>query len=424
MKGPYHYLLTRKVVLLMTGVLLFLAPASADEAATKLSAHQVAVSASSKNLGTSARRTDSRAIVISQIRVSHVGQRVQVSVVSGGSLFCTPSRLSRLNRLVLDCPGAKSQVEPSSIGINLGPVHAVYVHQLKADLVRVVIELERESHYAIRSDATAITVVFDSMDRQGPGVKSVSAQAGPAQPIKRENDLTARIRSSVALDESGLPRYSEVSSPDAISAAGALSGSRALAQESQPIVSSVPPSSQDANGEPNSPAEKLDSTASDQDYVIGPQDLLAINVWHEPELSESVPVRPDGKISLPLVGDLKVSGLTPHLLATRLAKELHGYVRKPQVTVIVREVNSHKFYVLGQVERPGAYPLSTSMTVLDGLATAGGFRDFAKVQRIYLLRLMPDGARKRLQFYYKAAVNGKNSYRDIELQTGDTLVVP
>jgi polysaccharide export outer membrane protein len=162
----------------------------------------------------------------------------------------------------------------------------------------------------------------------------------------------------------------------------------------------------------------------DQDYVIGPQDVLGINVWHEPEISQSVPVRPDGKISLPLVGDLKVSGLTPRLLQNLLAKELEAYVRKPQVTVIVREVNSHKFYIIGEVGRPGEFSLATNMTVLDALATAGGFRDFAKVQKIYLLRLMPDGSRKRLPFDYKAAVNGKTSYHDIELQNGDTLVVP
>jgi len=172
------------------------------------------------------------------------------------------------------------------------------------------------------------------------------------------------------------------------------------------------------------PTEKLDSTPFDQDYVIGPQDVLAINVWHEPELSQSVPVRPDGKISLPLVGDLEVTGLTPRLLQARLAKELDAYIRKPRVTVVVHEVNSHKFYILGEVEHPGAYALATRMTVLDALATAGGFRDFAKVKQMYLLRLMPDGSRKRIRFDFKAAVNGKNSYRDIELQPGDTLVVP
>ena len=423
MKGSYHYLLTRKIALLISGALLVLVPASADETGTKPSVRQLAVSASSKGLGTSIRTTEPSAIVITQVRASHVGQHVQVSLVSGGDLFCTPFRLKGSNRLVLDCPRAKAQVEHRSIRVNLDPVRAVYVHQLKTDVVRVVIDLERESLYIIHADAMAITVIFDSLDRQASEAKSVSVQAGPAQPVKGNSERTALTNASAAADKLLLPRYSEVPLADVISAEADPLESTPRAPQSHPSVSSDPASSQEAV-EANIPAEKLDSIVSDQDYVIGPQDLLAINVWREPELSASVPVRPDGKISLPLVGDLKVSGLTPRLLATRLAKELHGYIRKPQVTVTVREVNSHKFYILGQIERPGAYPLTTSMTVLDGLATAGGFRDFAKVQRIYLLRLMPDGSRKRFRFDYKAAVNGQNSYRDIELQSGDTLVVP
>jgi polysaccharide export outer membrane protein len=176
--------------------------------------------------------------------------------------------------------------------------------------------------------------------------------------------------------------------------------------------------------EPGSSDEKFDSAPADEDYVIGAQDVLAINVWREPELSRSVPVRPDGKISLPLVGDISVSGLTPRLLQARLTKELDSYIRKPKVTVIVQEVNSRKFYIIGQVEKPGTYSLATHVAILDALAMAGGFRDFAKVQQIYLLRLMPDGSRKRVFFDYKSAVNGKDTYRDIEIQTGDTLVVP
>jgi polysaccharide export outer membrane protein len=119
-----------------------------------------------------------------------------------------------------------------------------------------------------------------------------------------------------------------------------------------------------------------------------------------------------------------VSGLTPRALQDRLTKELDSYIRKPQVTVIIQEVNSRKFSIIGQVEKPGTYPLATHVAILDALAMAGGFRDFAKVQKIYLLRLMPDGTRKRVFFDYKAAVNGKETYRDIEIQTGDTLVVP
>jgi polysaccharide export outer membrane protein len=191
-----------------------------------------------------------------------------------------------------------------------------------------------------------------------------------------------------------------------------------------PEITSVPAGVPKTVAQVDALAAKLESILPDQDYVIGPQDLLAIDVWHEPELTQTVPVRPDGKISLPLIGDLEVSGLTPRALQARLAKELEAYIHKPQVTAIVREVNSRKYYLIGEVERPGSYPLSAHMTVLDALATAGGFRDFAKIQQIYLLRLRPDGSRNRLHFDYKAAVNGKAWYRDIELQMGDTLIVP
>src|SRR5712671_7254966 len=334
MKGSYHYLLTREIALLITGALLVLIPASADETGTKPSVRQLAVSASSKGLGTSIRTAEPSAIVITQVRASHVGQHVQVSLVSGGDLFCTPVRLNGSNRLVLDCPRAKAQVEHTSIDVNLDPVRAVYVHQLKTDVVRVVIDLERESPYAIQADAKAITVIFDSMDRQASEVGSVSAPGGPARAIKGEGERRALTTASVALDKLPLPGHSEVSSAGLIRAEADPLQPTPLAPQSPPVVSSDATTVHETVVEANTPAQRLDSTASDPDYVIGPQDLLAINVWREPELSESVPVRPDGKISVPLVGDLKVSGLTPRLLATRLAEELHGYIRKPQVTVI------------------------------------------------------------------------------------------
>jgi polysaccharide export outer membrane protein len=158
--------------------------------------------------------------------------------------------------------------------------------------------------------------------------------------------------------------------------------------------------------------------------VIGAQDVLAINVWRDPELSRVLPVRPDGKISLPLVGEVVASGMTPSHLQGLIAKELEAYIHKPQVTVIVQEANSHKFYIIGEVERPGVYPLLTRMTVINALAAAGGFREFAKVKDIYLLRPEPDGSQKAIPFNLKAAVGGRSLYRDLELQPGDTIVVP
>lgn len=160
------------------------------------------------------------------------------------------------------------------------------------------------------------------------------------------------------------------------------------------------------------------------EYVIGTEDVLAINVWKEPEISRSVPVRPDGKISLPLIGEIEVRGLTPKQLQTQLERQFTQYIAKPEVTVIVQEVRSLKFNILGEVARPGSYTLSRPSTVLDAIATAGGFRDFAKQKGIYVLRVQPDGARVRLPFNYKQVIKGHNLEQNVELQPRDTIVVP
>jgi polysaccharide biosynthesis/export protein len=166
------------------------------------------------------------------------------------------------------------------------------------------------------------------------------------------------------------------------------------------------------------------SSSQDSDYVLGPQDVIAINVWREPELSRTEPVRPDGKISLPLVGDVVASGLTAKMLQVQITKVLETYVRKPEVTVILQEANSHRFNILGEVERPGSYLLTTNMTVLDAIAVAGGFRDFAKVTKIYVLRKTLNGSSERIPFNYKNALRGKTRDLDLQLFPGDTIVVP
>ena len=158
------------------------------------------------------------------------------------------------------------------------------------------------------------------------------------------------------------------------------------------------------------------------DYIIGPDDVLAINVWKEPELSRSVIVRPDGKITLPLLKDIQASGSTPEHLQDVIEKGLADYVSKPVVTVILQEEKSHKFNVLGQVQKPGSYLLYGPMTVLDAIAMAGGFREWAKVNSIYLLRETSPGNRKKISFHYKDVVKGSGP--DLELQTKDTIVVP
>jgi polysaccharide biosynthesis/export protein len=159
-------------------------------------------------------------------------------------------------------------------------------------------------------------------------------------------------------------------------------------------------------------------------YIIGSDDALSINVWKEPEISKSVPVRPDGMISLPLLGEIKARGLTPVQLENEIADGLKKIMSDPQVTVIVTAVNSLSFNIVGQVAKPGYYPLTRPVTVLDAIALSGGFRDFAKEKKIYVLRTAPDGTQQRLKFNYKEVIKGKNMAQNIPLQPHDTLVIP
>ena len=156
-----------------------------------------------------------------------------------------------------------------------------------------------------------------------------------------------------------------------------------------------------------------------KDYVIGSEDVLAVNVWKEPEISRTVPVRPDGKITLPLLGDVQATGLTPHTLEGKVRDGLKAYVANPEVTVIVQEVKSLKFNIVGEINHPGSFALSQPMTVLDGIAVGGGLRDFAKGSKIYVLR---GGA--RFPFNYKDVIKGKKLSENIALQSGDTIVIP
>lgn len=159
-------------------------------------------------------------------------------------------------------------------------------------------------------------------------------------------------------------------------------------------------------------------------YVIGPEDMLSINVWKEPEVSQKLPVRPDGMISLPLIGEVKAAGLTPAQLEEAISTPLKKYMSEPQVTVIVTEVHSKTFNIIGQVEKPGYYPLDRQLTVLDAIALAGGFKDFAKTKKIYVLRSDASGKQERLAFNYKDVIKGQNMQENIELKPRDTIVVP
>jgi polysaccharide export outer membrane protein len=162
---------------------------------------------------------------------------------------------------------------------------------------------------------------------------------------------------------------------------------------------------------------------NDNNYVIGPEDVLNVNVWKEPEVSGSVPVRPDGKISLPLLNDVQAAGLTPMQLMNELTEKLKKFITDPRVTVTVSTINSRKVYVLGEVARPGAVPLAPEMTVLQALTSAGGPTPYAKATKMYILR-KENGSQNKLAFNYKEVVKGKNVEQDVVLKPGDTVVVP
>ena len=164
------------------------------------------------------------------------------------------------------------------------------------------------------------------------------------------------------------------------------------------------------------------TTANDADYVIGIEDVIAINVWHEPEMSRSMAVRPDGKISMPLIGEVEADGKTPAQLQAELSKRLQTLIKSPDVTVIVQDIKSQKFNILGEVQRPGMYPLAKPMTVLDALAVAGGFRDFAKPKKMYILRKSKDGNSAKIAVNYNNVIKGAE--KNVELESRDTVVVP
>lgn len=193
------------------------------------------------------------------------------------------------------------------------------------------------------------------------------------------------------------------------------------ASASQTTTTSVATTSQPATTDTPAPHA---ADVSPTSFIIGAEDMLSINVWKEPEMSKIVPVRPDGMISLPLIGDVKAAGYTPVQLQTQLATAMKKLISDPEVTVIVTEVRSLSFNVVGEVNKPGFFPLTRRLTVLDGIALAGGFKDFAKTKKVYVLRSDASGKEERLPFNYKAVIKGQNASQNIELQPRDTIVVP
>jgi len=183
-----------------------------------------------------------------------------------------------------------------------------------------------------------------------------------------------------------------------------------------------------SDGKNDKPANAMQGTApaseagTASDYVIGADDTLHISVWKEPDLSETLPVRPDGKISMPLLNDVTAAGLTPLQLKDSITEKLKKYIADPRVTVVVTAMNSRRVFVTGEVVHSGPMPLLPHMTMLQALAQAG-FTQFANLKGIYLLRT-ENGKQDKLPFNYKEVVKGNHPEQNIVLKPGDTLVVP
>jgi polysaccharide export outer membrane protein len=219
----------------------------------------------------------------------------------------------------------------------------------------------------------------------------------------------------------------------AAAAASLLVAGAASAQELAATATPAPASAPDGAtaGKPATPAVAAAPAATKietailnnaNDYKIGPEDLLDISVWKNPELSRTVPVRPDGKVSLPLVNDIQAAGLTPTALRQQLIDRLAEFIPAPEVAVIVREVHSMKVAVVGSVKTPGRYELKSTATVLEMIALAQGFTDFASRDRVVVLR-QENGETKRIPFNYRKVAAG-DEQANLIVQSGDIIVVP
>jgi polysaccharide export outer membrane protein len=196
----------------------------------------------------------------------------------------------------------------------------------------------------------------------------------------------------------------------------------ALAQDApaQAVVSPASDTDKTASGVVTPPAAP--SSQGGPTYVIGPEDVLHVAVWKEPDLTATLPVRPDGKISLPLLNDVDASGLTPEQLAGSLTDKLRKYIADPRVTVVVSQINSKRIYLVGEVTHAGATPMLPNMTVLQALSSAG-LNQFSNTKRIYVLRT-ENGKQQKLPVDYKHLVKGEKIEQNYVLKPGDTIVVP
>jgi len=206
--------------------------------------------------------------------------------------------------------------------------------------------------------------------------------------------------------------------------AALLMSSFALAQDArpQPAAGSASPNVASDKAASDKATNVVPDSQAGIGYVIGPEDVLHIAVWREADLTATLPVRPDGKISLPLLNDVQASGLTPQQLAASVTEKLKKYIADPRVTVVVTQINSKRVYMVGEVLHPGPMSMIANMTVLQALSSAG-LNQFANTKRIYVLRT-ENGKQQKLPVNYRKLVKGEQIEQNYLLQPGDEIVVP
>ena len=170
-------------------------------------------------------------------------------------------------------------------------------------------------------------------------------------------------------------------------------------------------------------AENKIQLSERKQYILGPEDIIEVLVWKEADLSKTVIIRPDGNISLPLIGDIRAAGLKTEDLKENIAKKLKEFVDNPTVSVIVTEINSMRIFIQGEVAAPGVYQLRNYTTVLQAISLAGGFNEWAKRKKIIIIREV-DGVRWRIPVDYEKIISGKDIDQNIILERGDTIIVP
>lgn len=246
-----------------------------------------------------------------------------------------------------------------------------------------------------------------------PGTASAAVEGKTSDAAKPETSKSGTER---PIEPSPVPvPKGSIATPPPETAPVAPSGSKD-AEAAKPGEGEAAKPDEAGNAEKAKPAKA--AVVDPNAYIIGAEDVLVIRVWREPELSGQLPVRPDGKISLQLVNEVQAAGLTPEQLGATIAEGLAKVMTRPEVSVSVLQVNSKKYFISGEVQRPGAYPLLIPTTVVEALVNGGGFREFANQKDIVIVR-----GKERFKFNYKDFAKGKGSDKNIMLQHGDHILV-